>query len=91
MFYYAHHLGGDKNKRDKYKSHKYYQDTVDFCEKYDQNSFDPNYKSYPLDFFKPFVEKNKNHTFFQLSIQLLYYYFFSFDLSNQNIFFQSFL
>ena len=57
MFYYAHHLGGDKNKRDKYKSHKYYQDTIDFCEKYDQNSFDPNYKSYSLDFFKPLVEK----------------------------------
>tara|TARA_B100001559_G_scaffold318977_1_gene327233 strand:+ start:1267 stop:1824 length:558 start_codon:yes stop_codon:yes gene_type:complete len=57
MFYYAHHLGGNKNKRDKYKSHKYYQDTVDFCEKYDQNSFDPNYKSYPLDFFKPLVKK----------------------------------
>ena len=57
MFYYAHHLGGDRNKRDKYKRHKYYQDTVDFCEKYDQNSFDPSYKSYSLDFFKPLVEK----------------------------------
>ena len=57
MFYYAHHLGGDKNKRDKYKDHKYYQDTIDFCEKYDQNSFDPNYKSFPLEFFKPIVKK----------------------------------
>ena len=57
MFYYAHHLGGDKNKRDKYKGHKYYQATINFCEKYDQNSFDPNYKSLPLDFFKPMVKK----------------------------------
>ena len=57
MFYYAHHLGGDKNKRDKYKNHKYYQATVEFCEKYDQNSFDPNYKSLPLEFFKPLVKK----------------------------------
>ena len=57
MFYYAHHLGGDKNKRDKYLGHKYYQATLDFCEKYDQNSFDPNYKSLPLDFFKPMVKK----------------------------------
>ena len=57
MFYYAHHLGGDKNKRDKYKGHKYYQATIDFCEKYDPNSFDPNYKSLPLDFFKPMVKK----------------------------------
>ena len=57
MFYYAHHLGGNKNKREKYKDHKYYQDTINFCEKYDQNSFDPNYKSLPLDFFKPMVKK----------------------------------
>ena len=57
MYYYAHHLGGDRNKRDKYKNHKYYQDTVNFCEKYDQNSFDPNYKSLPLEFFRPIVKK----------------------------------
>ena len=31
MYYYAHHLGGNKNQRDKYKGHKYYKDTVDFC------------------------------------------------------------
>ena len=57
MFYYAHHLGGNRNIRDKYKDNKYYQDTVDFCEKYDQNSFDPNFKSFPLEFFKPIVKK----------------------------------
>ena len=57
MYYYAHHLGKDRNLRDKYKDHKYYNDTVDFCEKYDQNSFDPNYKSFPLKFFKPMVKK----------------------------------
>ena len=57
MYYYAHHLGGDKNKRDKYKGHKYFQDTINFCEKYDQNSFDPNYKSFSLKFFKPIIKK----------------------------------
>ena len=57
LYYYAHHLGGDRNKRDKYKDHKYYQDCVDFCEKYDQASFDPNYESFSLDFFKPMVKK----------------------------------
>ena len=55
MFYYAHHLGGDKNKREKYKDHKYYQDTINFCEKYDQCSFDPNYKSMSLKDFEPMV------------------------------------
>ena len=57
MYYYAHHLGGNRNKRDEYKDHKYYQATIDFCEKYDQSSFDPNYKSLPLEFFKPMVKK----------------------------------
>ena len=56
-YYYAHHLGGDRNKRDKYKGHKYYQACIDFCEKYDQSSFDPKYKSYSLEFFKPMVKE----------------------------------
>ena len=30
MYYYAHHLGADRNKRDIYKDHKYYQATIDF-------------------------------------------------------------
>ena len=56
-YYYAHHLGGDRNKREKYKDHKYYQATVDFCEKYDQVSFDPNYQSFSLKHFEPMVKK----------------------------------
>ena len=57
MYYYAHHLGGNKNQRDKYKGHKYYKDTVNFCENWDQKSFDPKFKSLPLKEFKPFVKK----------------------------------
>ena len=57
MYYYAHHLGGNKNQRDKYKGHKYYQDTVDFCENWDQKSFDPNFKSLSLQEFEPFIKK----------------------------------
>ena len=56
-YYSAHHLGGDRNARDKFKDHKYYKDTVDFCEKYDQSSFDPNYKSMSLEEFKPMLKK----------------------------------
>ena len=57
MFYYAHHLGKDRNSRDKFKDHPYYQDAVDFCEKWDQKSFDPNYESFPLDHFEPMVRR----------------------------------
>ena len=57
LYYYAHHLGKDRNKREKYKNHKYYEATINFCEKYDQGSFDPNYKSLPLEHFKPMVRR----------------------------------
>ena len=57
MYYYAHHLGDNRNNRDKYKGHKYYKDTVDFCENWDQKSFDPNYKSLTLKDFEPYVKK----------------------------------
>ena len=56
-YYYNHHYGHDKNLRDKFKDHPFFEDTVNFCSRWDQNSFDPKYKSYPLDFFKPIVEK----------------------------------
>jgi len=57
MYYYAHHLGADRFKREKYKDHKYYQDTINFCEKYDQCSLDPEYKSMSLEEFAPMVKR----------------------------------
>ena len=56
-YYYAHHIGRDRNARDKFKDHPYYKDAVDFCEKWDQKSFDPNYESYSLEYFEPKVRK----------------------------------
>ena len=55
MYYYAHHLGGDRNARDLYKNHKWYEDAVYFCEHYDQNCFDPDYDTLPLEFFEPML------------------------------------
>ncbi|UCH74911.1 MAG: phosphohydrolase [Rhodospirillales bacterium] len=56
-FYYAHHLGGDRNERDRYRDHPNYQATVDFCERWDQASFDPDYDTLPLDHFEPMVRR----------------------------------
>ena len=56
-YYSAHHLDGDRNARDKFKDHKYYKATIDFCENYDQCSFDPNFKSMTLKDFEPMVKK----------------------------------
>ena len=62
MYYYAHHLGGNKNEREKFKGHKYYIDTINFCENWDQKSFDPNFKSLTLKDFEPYVKKIFNRT-----------------------------
>ena len=56
LYYYAHHLGYD-DEREKYKGHKYYKDTIDFCENWDQKSFDPNFTSLTLKDFEPYVKK----------------------------------
>ena len=56
-YYYAHHHGNDRNLRDSHKDHRWYQDCVDFCANYDQNCFDPDYQSKPLEFFRPMVER----------------------------------
>jgi len=57
MYYYAHHLNGNRNQRDKYKDHEYYKDTINFCENWDQKSFDPNFTSLPLKEFEPLLKK----------------------------------
>ena len=56
-YYYAHHTGGDRNARDAYRDHPWYQDTVEFCHRWDQSSFDPDYESLPLEFFEPMVRR----------------------------------
>jgi predicted HD phosphohydrolase len=57
QYVWAHHIGGNRNARDQFRSHPYYQDAIKFCHEYDQNSFDPDFKSLPLDFFIPIIKR----------------------------------
>jgi predicted HD phosphohydrolase len=57
MYYYAHHSGGDRNARDRYRDHEWYDACAEFCEKYDQNCFDPAYDSLPVSEFEPMVRR----------------------------------
>lgn len=57
MYYYAHHSGGDRHARDRYKDHEHYEAAVRFCHEYDQNCFDPDYQSEPLEFFRPILQR----------------------------------
>lgn len=55
--YYAHHFGEDPNQRERYRDHPWYQKCVDFCERYDQASFDPDYPTPPLEHFEPALRR----------------------------------
>jgi len=57
MYYYAHHCGGDRNSREMFSDSPWYQDAIDFCHNYDQNCFDPDYDSEPLEFFEPILRR----------------------------------
>jgi len=57
MLYYAKHYGWDENARDRFKDHPSFQACADFCERWDQASFDPDYKNEPLEFFEPMVRE----------------------------------
>lgn len=56
-YYFWHHYGMNRNARDAYKDHPYYQDCIDWCYKYDQCAFDPDYDTKPEEFFRPMVER----------------------------------
>ncbi|WP_168798032.1 HD domain-containing protein [Pacificoceanicola onchidii] len=57
MLYYAHHYGWDRNARDQFKDHPCYASCAEFCERWDQSSFDPDYDMKPLAYFAPMVRE----------------------------------
>ncbi|HBS34483.1 MAG TPA: phosphohydrolase [Parvularcula sp.] len=55
--YFFHYLGMDRNIRDQFRGHPNFERTAEFCEKYDQTAFDPDYDAMPLAAFEPTVMK----------------------------------
>ncbi|MFQ5467923.1 MAG: HD domain-containing protein [Kiloniellaceae bacterium] len=56
-YYFWHHLDGDRNARERYRGHEHFQACVDFCERWDQTSFDPDYDTMPLEAFEPMAHR----------------------------------
>ena len=56
-YYYAHHSGGDRNARDRFRDSPWFDACAEFCERYDQNCFDPAFVSRPVGFFEPMVRR----------------------------------
>ena len=57
QFYYGHHTGDDPNAREAWRGHPWFDDCVEFCERYDANCFDAAYVSLPLADFEPMVRR----------------------------------
>jgi predicted HD phosphohydrolase len=56
-YFYAHHLGGDRDARDRYRGHRWAGLCEEFCERWDQNSFDPDFPTHPLESFEDEVRE----------------------------------
>jgi predicted HD phosphohydrolase len=57
MFYNLSLPDNQRNSREKYRDHPYYQSAIDFCENWDQCSFDPAYATENLEFFVPLIRR----------------------------------
>jgi len=56
-YYYAHHYGANRNGRERFRDHPWFQRCADFCERWDQASFDPDFPTLPLSAFEPAVRR----------------------------------
>lgn len=57
LVYYGDKIGEDPHAREKYRDSPHYDAAVTFCERWDQEAFDPDYPSEPLESFAPLVRE----------------------------------
>jgi predicted HD phosphohydrolase len=56
-YYFFHFLGLDRNMRDQFVGHPYYDLTEEFCADFDQPAFDPEYPTMTLEEFTPLLQQ----------------------------------
>ena len=57
MHYYGEAMGVDKNARDIYRDHAWFDSCEQFCLNWDQIAFDPDYPTKPLAYFEPMLRE----------------------------------
>jgi len=67
-FYYGRHYGWDENARDVFKDHPCFASCAEFCERWDQSSFDPDFETKPLSHFEPMVREVFGRTAYDTSV-----------------------
>ena len=56
-YYFFHHIGLDRDARDEFRCHPWFDRTALFCEKYDRPAFDPKLDTMPLEAFEPMLRR----------------------------------
>lgn len=56
-YYFFQYLGLDRNMREQFRGHPCFEKTAMFCARHDQNAFDPDYETMPLEAFVPMVQR----------------------------------
>ena len=56
-YYFVNHPTRNRFERDALLEHPFAEQTDHFCRYYDQNSFDPDFPTLPLDSFRPIVRR----------------------------------
>lgn len=54
---FFHYIGMDRNMREMFAEHPYYERTREFVDLYDNPAFDPEGEILPLDFFEPMLRQ----------------------------------
>ena len=54
-YYFWHHIGLNRNTRDRFSNHQHYDRCEEFCAEYDGPAFDPNYQSNPIEHYEPLI------------------------------------
>jgi len=56
-YYFFHHLGMDRNMRDQFRDHPFFDRAAEFCARYDGPAFDPQRETLPVSYFEPMVRR----------------------------------
>lgn len=54
---FFHHLGMDRNMRERFRGEPRFDQTEEFCARYDCPAFNPNLETHSLDFFEPMLRR----------------------------------
>jgi predicted HD phosphohydrolase len=54
-YYFFHHIGLDRDVRERHRGHPQFDLTAEFCADYDSPAFDPAYSTPPLEHYEPLV------------------------------------